>query len=99
MENDEMNGLDTHLVAEYLRTIAELIRASQLTGAKAAELIDAKADALDRASNKNRVSTGVAIGNPDHPNEKAPFAEKTASGAFVIFAGQNSVPVHRQSAG
>ena len=96
MENDEMNGLDTHLVAEYLRTIAELIRASQLTGAKAAELIDAKADALD---NKNRVSTGVAIGNPDHPNEKAPFAEKTASGAFVILAGQNSVPVHRQSAG
>ncbi len=49
MENDEMNSLDTHLVAEYLRTIAELIRASQLTGAKAAELIDAKADALDKS--------------------------------------------------
>ena len=49
MENDEMNGLDTHIVAEYLRTIAELIRASQLTGAKAAELIDAKADALDKS--------------------------------------------------
>ena len=48
-ENDEMNSLDTHLVAEYLRTIAELIRASQLTGAKAAELIDAKADALDKS--------------------------------------------------
>ena len=49
MENDEMNSLDTHLVAEYLRTIAELIRASQLTGTKAAELIDAKADALDKS--------------------------------------------------
>ena len=48
MENDEMNNMDTHLIAEYLRTIAELIRASQLTGTKAAELIDTKADALDK---------------------------------------------------